>query len=196
MALLVDLRGIDPRGKDKRGIHGSAPRFREKRPRKVDQAVQEEHDAVLVAVTLPGKDAVRKHGVLVCDGQAEDAVVGCGHDLPPGDVIGDDRFPDHHGNGVALFHLDRPDLAGSVEIPDQHRVIRGHRDLPAPPGLEPDQGFGCPVDRYRGDPAEVCLSLAIECPDEKGPLGIRVIGAEPVDSRPGEVKILAHQLRN
>ncbi len=73
---LVDLGRVDPARQHERGIHRAAPVLGQERAGEVDQAVQEEHDAVLIAIALAGEDPVCHQGMVVSNGQAVDPFLG------------------------------------------------------------------------------------------------------------------------
>ena len=69
---LVDLGRIDPARQHERGIHRPAPVLGQERAGEVDQAVEEEHDAVLIAIALAGEDPVCHQRMIGINGQAVD----------------------------------------------------------------------------------------------------------------------------
>ncbi|VVB92801.1 Uncharacterised protein [uncultured archaeon] len=64
MRLLIDLVGIDARGQHKRCIHLATALVREVRAREIEEAIHQEHYAVLVAVALEGSNSRANEAVM------------------------------------------------------------------------------------------------------------------------------------
>jgi len=168
--LVVDLRGVDPRGHDQRRVHLSAALVREERLAEVEQAVHEEHDAVLVSVTLGDVDSVRDERVRLLDGEtvrmigvAPDVLnrldgidcpstVGVTRTVVSGihRIAPPVRHPRRYRQFVADPQFGRLHFLDTV-VPAAQFVVGRHRDLTPVPCLYSNHVVGRDVFRHRFD---------------------------------------------